>query len=696
MNKISSAFLIVLLAIALFSCSDDSKLSSPFVLNNSPQDSIILNSLDDKIQLRQFDAFFVELDSVKSSNRYDNVNLFRLRVNLLEAQALNRINKYQESLVVLNKIIEECSSEEKYKSIYFDAILLKGDTYFRLGNFQVAYKYLYEGKRAGLEYNSTCDMAKYDYRIGMILYMQEKYAESISYFKQSFDKYNKCVTGFQIEFRKQELVSNIGLCYYKLGMYDSAITYYNNAAQIISNISINDSIQAKYIRMALGVINGNTGKAYYARGDMANSIPRLEYNIKVNTSPNLDYQDALTSVIALAKIYLEQKNYSKFLSTISVADKYEDSAHVQKHFFEIYKLKSKYYTELGKYQEALSAITKYISTDDSLKKESEDLKNADLLISIQSLEKEYELDQLKKINAISNKYLFIAILISSLLVLGIVFFVVLLRKYRSEQKRTAKINLQVKEQSDLLLQANEEIQKNLEVLRKREIEKNRIMNMLAIDLQSPNARVISLLKQIISNPELHEEIKPVLNEIYTIILNNNDLIQEILLFSKSNPKLEQSNSYEAFTCANLINQIVDSNYFKAKQKNIELIFKNFNSDVMIYGNQEKLRRALSNLILNAIKFSHRNSKISLFITSTKETVNIHIKDEGIGIPDRMKPLLFESDPFIRRLGTEGEPTFGLGLTLVKQIVEDHKGHITFNSDKSGTEFIISLPIYKQS
>ncbi|MFN5705173.1 MAG: sensor histidine kinase, partial [bacterium] len=128
----------------------------------------------------------------------------------------------------------------------------------------------------------------------------------------------------------------------------------------------------------------------------------------------------------------------------------------------------------------------------------------------------------------------------------------------------------------------------------------------------------------------------------------------------------------------------------------ELIIKNSDNLTEIYVHQESLRRALSNIVQNAIKFSHRNTKISIFTTSTKDIVNIHIKDEGIGIPDRIKSMVFDADPLVRRLGTEGEPTFGLGLTLVKQIVEDHMGHLTFNSDAKGTEFIISLPTHKQN
>lgn len=694
MKKGFKLSLFYIFTLFLFACNSKQDDSTLFRNDLSVEDSAIVKSLDDKIQLRQFDEFFVELDSIKKTNKYQNLSDLRITITLLEAQALSRLNRYQESLVILNKLLDECNDKERYRSYSVNANLLKGEIYYRLGNYQVAYNYLYESKVIGELYNSECDMAKYDYRIGKILYAQEKYAEAIHHFRLSYDKYNSCISGFPVDFRKQELISNVGICYYKLGIYDSSIYYYNQALDILSTINPIDSAQAKYLRMAFGVIKGNTGKSYIAkkRNDLA--IPLLKYNIDINTRPNLDYNDALTSVIALSELYLNQNDYKNFVNTVSIADKYVDSMHSTEYMSKIYKLKSKYYENIKDFEKSVYYLNKHILINDSLIKINQNLKNADLLISIESLEKENELNKLKQSNALNSLYLTISILIGLFLIVGCVFFYILYQKYKTKQLKLEAVNQQVLEQSDLLHHANDEIQRNIESLRKREVEKNRIMNMIAIDLQNPNARVISLISNLLNSGKIEEDERKTLNEIHHILLNNNDLIQEILLFSKNNNKADARLALEVIHCNTILTQVIDTNYFKAKQKNIELLLKYSDADAMIHVNQEKIRRAISNLVLNAIKFSNRNTKISLFTTSTKETVNIHIKDEGIGIPDRMKPFIFDSDPLIRRIGTEGEPTFGLGLTLVKQIVEDHNGHITFNSDTKGSEFIITLPLHK--
>ncbi len=146
-------------------------------------------------------------------------------------------------------------------------------------------------------------------------------------------------------------------------------------------------------------------------------------------------------------------------------------------------------------------------------------------------------------------------------------------------------------------------------------------------------------------------------------------------------------------CEHSLNALV---YEKANQKFINIELENVNPSLFININVEKMRRAITNILVNAIKFSHKNTVINVFCTHTTDEISIHIKDHGIGIPDRIKDSIFVSDPVIRRTGTDGEASFGLGLGIVKQIVEEHNGQISFISSNQGTQFTIVLPLYKQN
>lgn len=681
--------------LSLFSCKKkDNRTDNLLLPKLSVEDSSIINKLESKIALREYDSFFYIIDSIKHTNKFNNVLEFKYNVLIKEATAYYRIRNYEKALAILNSLIAETTLSEKFRIIYVRAILLKGDIYFLLGNYQIAYKYLYEGKIETEKLKNQCQLAQYDYRLGIILFNQEKYAESINFFKQSLSKYGDCEGRFIYLYRQQEVLSNIGLCYFKFGVYDSCIYYYEKAYEIVKNLKPIDASQVSYQKMAEGVISGNTGKAYVAKKKYDEAIPFLEHNIRINTLPQLDYNDALTSIYALAEIYLLKKDDAKFLNTIAIADKYEDSLNSEVQLHKIYKLKSDFYMSKGQFEIAYKLLAKSVILKDSIDHQNNKIKNSDILLSIQSLENENQLNMLKKENDINEIYFYIAIIVSISFIIGLFISFILLNRFKDRQKQLESANSQISEQTELLQLANDEILKNIEVLKKRDIEKSRIMNMLAHDLQSPNLHVINIIKQLLNSPNLNNIEKELLKDVNSTLFNNNDLVQEILLFSKSHSS-NYEKLHQPIICNEIITQVIDTNYFKAKQKNIELVLKYADNKAEINVNQENIRRALSNIVQNAIKFSHRNTKISIFTTSTKDIVNIHIKDEGIGIPDRIKSMVFDSDPLVRRLGTEGEPTFGLGLTLVKQIVEDHDGHLTFNSDASGTEFIISLPIYKQ-
>ena len=102
-----------------------------------------------------------------------------------------------------------------------------------------------------------------------------------------------------------------------------------------------------------------------------------------------------------------------------------------------------------------------------------------------------------------------------------------------------------------------------------------------------------------------------------------------------------------------------------------------------------LKRAFTNLIENSLKYGHR-AKVSL--EATADTVLVTIRDEGPGIPDEHQDKVFL--PFYRVEGSRARKTggSGLGLSIVKTVVDAHDGHIALrNMPGRGLEVIISLP-----
>jgi len=137
-------------------------------------------------------------------------------------------------------------------------------------------------------------------------------------------------------------------------------------------------------------------------------------------------------------------------------------------------------------------------------------------------------------------------------------------------------------------------------------------------------------------------------------------------------------------CADLLRQ-------QAEAKGLQIALKVV--PAMVVASRQKLWRVVSNLIANAIKFSHESGVIEVGLQVSPSGIIIAIRDEGIGIPPQLQNKLFSHEPDAQRTGTAGEPSFGMGLLISKQIVEAHDGRIWVESEEgTGSTFFVELPI----
>ncbi|MDU2687128.1 MAG: ATP-binding protein [Paeniclostridium sordellii] len=146
--------------------------------------------------------------------------------------------------------------------------------------------------------------------------------------------------------------------------------------------------------------------------------------------------------------------------------------------------------------------------------------------------------------------------------------------------------------------------------------------------------------------------------------------------------------YDIVKLTKNIVDIIEKNY---SNKGINIKFKsNINSYNMII-DVDKMERAILNLISNSIKFSEMGSYIEVNITSENKEIKISIKDEGVGIPkDRMNFIFTKFGQIDRTLSRNTEGC-GVGLALVKEIVNLHKGQIHVQSEEGvGSTFTIIL------
>ncbi|MDX2160632.1 MAG: ATP-binding protein [bacterium] len=113
---------------------------------------------------------------------------------------------------------------------------------------------------------------------------------------------------------------------------------------------------------------------------------------------------------------------------------------------------------------------------------------------------------------------------------------------------------------------------------------------------------------------------------------------------------------------------------------------------MIRGDAEQLRRAVVNLIENAIKFTGRGGSVAVYMAAEQEQVKITVTDTGVGIDPEAQPRVFDRFYRAEQKGTEHIAGSGVGLSLVKAVVENHGGRIWFTSALGrGTTFYVEIP-----
>ena len=220
-----------------------------------------------------------------------------------------------------------------------------------------------------------------------------------------------------------------------------------------------------------------------------------------------------------------------------------------------------------------------------------------------------------------------------------------------------------------------------------------MLHILAHDLAGPLAMIQNL------SGALAEEAKPygspALDKLIDLIERTSEHGIMLIKDLTSQEFLESTGVDLVRRRANIAAQIeeVMEQYQQSERKIAKTFrFVSASQDIYIQFDDLKLMQAINNLISNAIKFTPEGGNITVSLEEEKETVLIKVKDDGVGIPKQYHATLFDKFTNARRPGLDGEPSTGLGMSIIRTIVAWHKGHIWFESaEGKGTTFYIELP-----
>ncbi|MCV9389339.1 ligand-binding sensor domain-containing protein [Reichenbachiella ulvae] len=262
------------------------------------------------------------------------------------------------------------------------------------------------------------------------------------------------------------------------------------------------------------------------------------------------------------------------------------------------------------------------------------------------------------------------------------------------KNRTAEVVEQkeaLQHQAQMLQQYNQDILSKNELLKDLHRQKDGMIGIVAHDLRSPLNNIKGLVNLLKKSNDEEEEQK--YYKLINQLIDQGTLLISDLLYVSGMKQFDIKLNIESFDIKEYIGDWLD-NYKTDLEKKEQILDLDFPlAGLMVESDKDVLRRILDNIFTNAMKFSERGKLIHMGINPGVEEYSITITDQGPGISEEDKEKMFEMFQKLSAKPTEGESSSGLGLSIVKALVEKLRGRIEVESELGkGTSFIMTFPI----
>lgn len=643
---------------------------------------------DSASYFRAIDSVFADLSPFKRA--YETYNTKRGYFYTQKRNYEKALQYSDSSLLLLN----EHKNAPEYKLWYAQALSLKADDLHALKRYSEAFTYYFLAREAVYQSGDTCLFADYSTKLGMVSYQHKQYKEAVSYFKQAAAQRMACpneknINNASLQFAyHQNILDNIGICFSRLGMPDSAIYYFDSALHYIDlnhhksfkyDKNNNRQNDTDFVQSAKGVIYGNMATDYQAKNNDSLAEQLLKTSVAINSKPQRAIEDVPYSLAKLAVIYLSHSRLKDAENTLTnlkhLLDTIPNAEVLQKWF----NLQAKLSTQKQDYKAAGEYMSGYIAIKDSLNTIESERLGIDIQQTFSYLKTQNDLYIFKKDDEKKRSYLqLLGIILLTLSAISLLIW---------KNSRQAKKHLKALGELNAQLQKkHRHLERTFEALQSSHDDNTRLLTIVAHDLRNPVSGIAGMSDFLLKEDSYTDMQRKMLGMIRESSYHSLELIQELVNVNSRITDFKK----EPLDLSLLINYCVEMLQIEANKKSQHI--KANIAAVKVTGEREKLWRVFANLLGNAIKFSARSSDIEVSVTVKDKDAIIAIKDHGIGIPEDIKEKIFKMDPDIKRKGTAGESSFGLGLAICRQIITNHNGTIWFVSEENkGTVFYVSLP-----
>lgn len=230
-------------------------------------------------------------------------------------------------------------------------------------------------------------------------------------------------------------------------------------------------------------------------------------------------------------------------------------------------------------------------------------------------------------------------------------------------------------------------------LREADRRKDEFLATLAHELRNPLAPLrngLQIMKHAATNSEAIDAARSVMERQLTQMVRLVDDLLDMSRISRGKINLQR----EPIELASVIQQAVETSRPVIERARHTITMTLPSESLVVNGDATRLAQVFSNLLNNAAKYSDAGGQIIVTVQQDDESAVVKVRDTGIGIPPDMLPRIFEMFTQVDRSLEKSQGGLGIGLSLVKGLVEMHDGTVEAYSDGSGrgSEFVVRLPV----